>query len=528
MKKKYSTAMLLPASRTSQAAMPSDDNQEIQFSVITSERGSLTKRMSLQDGELVKDSSGCRLSEGKVKKILTTPERFAKKLRGLNKSKALIHGVCGYDEAFVVPKSQLAVMQQKGKGRGDCLPIISRTKKNFHYPDAPGILMLDYDSPRDNSTALHNKALESFTPAKLIECIGNILPEISGCVWVSTPSTSACIYDSETGEELRGVGSGFHLYIFPELASDTPRFLDVLGKRLWLAGFGRIEISRSGACLVRTVVDLAVGSPERLDFVAGAVCGKGIEQRLPDPQYSPGQLLATDMLEDLSPEEDEKYKELIANTIAKASATQEQIRREYITEETEKLIQKTGGKLDSAQAREIIESRQQYELAELDILFFAHQHEGMAVQDVLDNGQEYDGQSLADPLEPDYDGGSKTKARFYWNKGNPAIHSYAHGSVKYTFSRFTEKEIDFEEAIPELLKRCMADCGAPFELENLEMLARLKKQDKSLFMRVRNDIKRANKDIIISELDSDISSRATKKLREVSSPSTSSSLNFLT
>jgi hypothetical protein len=48
-----------------------------------------------------------------------------------------------------------------------------------------------------------------------------------------------------------------------------------------------------------------------------------------------------------------------------------------------------------------------------------------------------DGLTMCDPFEPDYDGGSKTKAIFYWNDGkHPIINSQAHGGMIYTLPFF--------------------------------------------------------------------------------------------
>ena len=77
--------------------------------------------------------------------------------------------------------------------------------------------------------------------------IAGVMPEIATAGYVSTPSTSACIFDID-GKELRGDGSGSHIYFIVENGRDIPRFLEVLGKRLFLAGYGRVEISRSGNC----------------------------------------------------------------------------------------------------------------------------------------------------------------------------------------------------------------------------------------------------------------------------------------
>ena len=51
----------------------------------------------------------------------------------------------------------------------------------------------------------------------------------------------------------------------------------------------------------------------------------------------------------------------------------------------------------------------------------------------------HNGLTMCDPNDRDYDGGSTTKAKFYWNKGKqPIINSQAHGGIVYTIE--AEKE----------------------------------------------------------------------------------------
>jgi hypothetical protein len=222
--------------------------------------------------------------------------------------------------------------------------------------------------------------------------------------------------------------------------------METLGKYLILAGYGRIEISRSGAFLTRTPIDLVVGSPERLDFVAGAVCEDGLVQRLPEPIVKNGDLLDTSKLVDLTTEQENQYNEILEALKAQARPTQEKVVGEYIEKESVKLAQAKGITRDAA--RTIVASRQDHVLADDDILYFAHLKEGITIRGVLDNPHEYNGKSLADPLEPEYEGGSKTKAKFYWNDGRPVINSFCHGSVKYTFFRFQKSKPVTEVVFP--------------------------------------------------------------------------------
>ncbi len=269
-----------------------------------------------------------------------------------------------------------------------------------------------------------------------------------------------------------------------------------------MAGYGRYEVSRSGALLLRTLVDLTVGSPERLDFVAGAVCEDGLVQKLPEPAVRGGDLLDTSTLPDLTDEEEAEYLASIQRLKALATPTQEAVRSEYIESEAGKLVKARG--ITNEEARAIVESRQDHALNDGDQLYFQHlKGKPVTVGEMLDDGASFDKKALADPLEPEYDGGSMTKARFYWNDGKPVINSYAHGQIKYTFAKFKVVECT-EKDIEVMLEAVKGDCGAPFHDDNLRKLAALKKSDKARFMQVRYAIKRANASVILTELDKDI------------------------
>ncbi len=414
-------------------------NDKISFSVITKKEGILTKKLSLNNAEIDKDGSQCRLGLGTIKTYRCTPESFAKGLPKFDKNMALVHGVPEHEEAVICSQKRFDAVKKNTTDK----PVITRTKDHLSYPDGPGLMMFDHDKARDNAVGEH-KALKSYRPSVLRFIVSSVHPAFKGAAYVSTPSTSSCIYDKD-GNQLRGEGDGFHMYVFPKIASDIPRYLETLGKRLILAGYGRIEISRAGSLLIRTLVDLSVGSPERLDFVAGAVCEDGLEQRLPAPYHHPGGLLDTTTLLDLTDAEEEKYNKVIQELKDKAKPQQKIIRESYINIEADKLSKSKNIDIDTARA--IIRSRQDHILEDTDLLYFAHNNgKIVTVAEVLDDGANYDGMSLADPLEPEYDGGSMTKAKFFWNNGKPIIHSYAHGSIKYRFKRFEKEPIDINGA----------------------------------------------------------------------------------
>jgi len=415
--------------------------EKVRTSILTKSRGPLTKILRLEDGLLIKDGSECRMFAGTIKTVsISSPDGFARMLRTRQPSQAIAHGVSEFPEARVVTASNLAKQPASHQPAG-ALPIIARTKDFIKYPDGPAVLMFDHDKAREDAVAENEVALRSYKPAELIGLIATVMPEISGAAWVSTPSTSSCIYDKD-GNELRGEGAGSHTYLFVENGKDIPRFLEVLGKRLTLAGYSRVETSRSGSLLHRVLVDLTVGSPERLDFVAGAVCEDGLIQKLPAPTITNGTLLNTALLPDLTPEEELQYKSIRGRMAELARPAQEAVRGQYVELEAGKLVKEQQG-LDIETARMTILSRQDHVLTDSDHLYFAHMKKGQAVTvaDVLNNPASYDKKPLADPLEPEYDGCSMTKARLFWNDGAPIINSFAHGQTRYTFERFEKQAV---------------------------------------------------------------------------------------
>lgn len=493
--------------------------QPIFVSRVTKDKGPLTKIMRLdpETNEVIKDSTHCRMTKGWIKQIsISSPSGFARFLRSLNTNQAIVLGVTKYAEARIVTKKELRKVRSNNG-----TAVISRTKDCISAADGPGVILLDHDRARPGSVG-SDPALKGYSPQELIKIIAQFHPEIATAAWVSTPSTSACIYNTE-GKKIRGEGTGSHIYLFVKNATDTLRYLSVIGQHLFLAGLGRVEISKSGSLLQRTLIDLVVGSPERLDFAAGAICEDGLIQKLPSPIVHNGQMLDTATLPELTPELVNSFESVVNGLLGKARPSQSKVVSKYIERESKKLAQARNIATD--EARQVVVSRQNHVLADDEILYFAHLKGGITVADVFKDAAAYHGKSLADPLEPDYDGGSKTKAKFYWNDGNAVIHSYAHGSITYKFSRNVEKEIDFDKVLPELLDRTETDCGVPYESESLKILASLKRQDKSMFMRVRKDIKHANRDVILMELDKDITNFSRMKTPVKSSSLTSSSLS---
>ena len=104
-----------------------------------------------------------------------------------------------------------------------------------------------------------------------------VLPALSDVARVTRRSTSAGLSRSDTGEALPW-SDGMHVYVAAKDGGDSERFLTALHERCWLAGFGWMLVSASGALLERSIVDRTVGGAERLVFEGGPILVSPLRQ----------------------------------------------------------------------------------------------------------------------------------------------------------------------------------------------------------------------------------------------------------
>jgi hypothetical protein len=197
-----------------------------------------------------------------------------------------------------------------------------------------------------------------------------------------------------------------------------------LFERLVLAGVGYAFISESGRLFVRTVLDAAVWSPERLDFMGGAACGEGVEQRRGRPLMWNLDGHAWFFLEALSPKEEcllaKKTRDLLDGAREAATA-----RRAAYTEAR-------------AAAGHPIAATE----GEDGLIYLAREHSiqltdgtWITVDDILANPDEYHGRTCNDPVEPDYPSDNVAKIFTLGQRSGPVIHSFAHGGQNYALDR---------------------------------------------------------------------------------------------
>ena len=382
----------------------------------------LSKAFHLDNGRLVKESGG-QLFDGTAEKISVNLTEFADLLATLTPRQALAYGVNDHATARVVPARKLPAQQGKE-------PTIARDRQHFAWPEGAGVLMLDYDTPPDAPPMDRDQ---------LLEALYAVWPELRAAPHIWRPSAGGCIYHADTGEELKGV-SGQRVYVIVANSADIPRAGAILFDRLWLAGLGRYEISKSGALLTRSVIDASVFQPERLDFAGGAECGPGLVQRLPDPLIiNPAAEAAdTTTLRDLSPRELEELRAIRETARTALAGAVSAARESWIEERVTAALSEVPAENQENRRPALVELyRRACESARLlaDFVLHIEAHGAVSVGAILDNTEKFHGCRTLDPLEPDYNGGRYTGWLNLHTAGKPYLFSHAHGGTKYSLHR---------------------------------------------------------------------------------------------
>lgn len=291
---------------------------------------------------------------------------------------------------------------------------IARTKKFLTYGSDTHLLLLDHDG---------EPGKPKISADELWRLIQVVVPELDGCGRVVTASTSSHIYNSITGECYRG-DTGHHTYIL--VRGDVERFVEILKIRFWLKGYAFFKLANPNkqtgvmALLERFLIDLTVFSAERLIFETGAALGEGLEQRRPDPNVYPGNIIDLDAIPEPTEQERAIAEANRAKARTKLRAEQHRLAVKHLTSE--------------GLTRDQAEKEAQRRIYECENGFLRPSHKLFLADGTVITAGELNethvGVELFDPQEPDYDGG-RVVAKIFWTKSGVVISSFAHGQKKY-------------------------------------------------------------------------------------------------
>mgnify|MGYP004001319885 CR=1 FL=1 len=376
----------------------------VTFTELTDKSAVLTKQYGMFMGCFEKKYPGI-MSDGYAKQMTMQLDQLIPYFSSLSKHQAICHGLTEN------PLAKITVKRKETTGR------IARTIDNFIFrSDEPSLILFDVDADDSpGSTNIHS-------PAELVDIIETILPSISNSACMAMASASSGIMSKDT-DELLTSNCGFHIYFVAQDGSDIPRFIETLFKKLVLEGFGHIKISRAGSQLLRTVIDGAIKSPERIDYVAPAVISDGLSRQTIDPTLRPGGMLDTVVLKNLTPEEERSYADLVKQL---KSATKEQasiVRNQYAERKSLELG------VSKKKLMQLLNSADRGVL-EYDFVLTLNDNSTFIVDEVCSNPKNWDRMCLRDPLDPD-DGASKAMI-MVGDDHTVRINSFAHGGCLYS------------------------------------------------------------------------------------------------
>jgi hypothetical protein len=227
----------------------------------------LTKKLWLDpEGRLQKEEGG-NLLHGHAETVKIDGVRELKDIiLGLKTNQAFIHGVPVRGYGGDIYAQGLAPAG-----------ALTRTKPDWCWPGGSAFMLFDLD--HDPS----RKGAKPFaTAADVRHSLITVCPALAPAPMLIMPSARSFVYDTRTDAEIIGP-RGWHAYVPAVDGSDIPRAGRAFGDLSWLAGHAYFAVSKSGQLLERTLFDLMVWQPYRLDFASGVECVPPLVQRRPDP-----------------------------------------------------------------------------------------------------------------------------------------------------------------------------------------------------------------------------------------------------
>lgn len=301
---------------------------------------------------------------------------------------------------------------------------LARTKRHFALPTGPGLLFLDSD---DGTMARD----------ELWRALCDALPALEGAAVVWRPSGSAHICRGE--DDLTGL-RGQHLYIAIADAADGSRVVKVLAQRLWLAGLGRVIVSKAGSLLLRCPIDTAPADAARLIFSGGALAEPPLEQRRGAAVIlSDGGFVDTRALvPDLSAEDEARYVTLVAEAkAAKAAEAAERkaAHRSHVVQRRVPELMRSGTSASEAERRiggavDAAYTGTLFGDWELTVVRDDGRYEVVTVAQVLADRVRWNEVDCLDPLNPGHRGGAPD-CRLFLLGASPIAYSFDDGGKVY-------------------------------------------------------------------------------------------------
>ena len=399
----------------------------------------LTKIIGLNATGGMRKETSAMLSWGQAQRVVVADLNCLKShLDTLTSAQAVTWGVTK-DDAVAVCTQGDTEAQQAG--------AIARTRENFKFRAAPGVMMLDHDGLPDGE----------LSPLQFRDRLIAAAPALADAPMLWRPSASAgCL--SPDGSTLSGL-TRHRLYIPVVDATLIPEAGKALEALLWATpDAGWCDIGVAGQRLPRCLVDVSVWQPERLDFAGPSVLVDGVTRAGVDGviyRDATAQFNLRLLIDSATPSIKKQAQAGLKAARAAVSEKCETARRNWVADKAPALAQRRGIKL--AQATNVLERAVVHQVLMGDFELTCSDGQVVNVAQLLDDPHRWHNTRFADPLDPDAD--KRVAVARLLNGTRPDLFSHRHGGMRYELRRQSARvqlgrgmRVDSTDAVLQVLR----------------------------------------------------------------------------
>jgi hypothetical protein len=410
------------------------------FTVITSTKPDrLTKIIGLDAKGGMRKETSAMLSRGQAQRVVVADLNGLKThLETLTSAQAVTWGVT---------KAHAVEVCTEGNTEAQQTGAIARTRENFKFRAAPGVMMLDHDGLPDGELTSHQFRDRLIAAA----------PALADAPMLWRPSASAgCV--APDGRILSGL-TRHRIYIPVMDATLIPEAGKALEALLWATpGAGWCEVGVAGQRLPRCLVDVSVWQPERLDFAGPSVLVDGVTRAGVEGViygYGAAQFNLRDLIDSATPSIKKQAQAGLKAASAAVAEKCDATRRKWVAEKAPALAQRRGVKL--SQATNVLERAAVHQVLMGDFELTCADNQVVTVAQLLDNPHRWHNTRFADPLDPDAD--KRVALARLLNGTRPDLFSHRHGGMRYELRRQSARvqlgrgmRVDFTDAVLQVLR----------------------------------------------------------------------------
>jgi hypothetical protein len=399
-----------------QSQLPEPIKQALAFTVITGiQPARLTKIIGLNDKGGMRKETSAMLKRGMAQRVIVADLNELKSyLEALTSAQAVTWGVTNADAV------ELCTQDDTDAQQAGC---IARTRENFKFRGAPGVMMLDHDGLPDGE----------LSALQLRERLIAAVPVFADAPMLWRPSASAGC-KAPDGSILSGL-TRHRLYIPVMDATLIPEAGKALEALLWATpGEGWCDIGVAGQRLPRCLVDVSVWQPERIDFAGPPVLVDGVTRVGVDGVIygdAKAQFNLRKLIDSANPSIKKQAQAGLKAALALVAEKCASVRRNWALEKSPSLAKRRGIKL--LQATNLLERAAMHQVLMGDFELTCADGQVVSVAQLLDNPYRWHNARFADPLDPDTD--KRVALARLLNGARPDLFSHRHGGMRYELRR---------------------------------------------------------------------------------------------